>query len=466
MIRVEMPDSRRPERRYVVGVILGEMLGLDFQLGFSGRHDTLVAVDGAAGEVAIDDVFLKAGEAEWFGRGTLPRLPCPRWRIPAEISVPGHVPRELAVLYAGPAGPRFEQSAGRAELGVDIFGAAFFMLSRYEECVGGLLDEHERFPAAESVAGKEGLLHRPVVNEYVELLWAVLRASWPRLVRRPRQFRVLLSHDVDHPLSAAFLTARELARTTAGDVLRRGSLGLAARRLLAAVQAPYARYDHDPFNTFDFLMSVSESNGLSSAFYFIAGRTDPRRDGRYRMDMPWIRALMRRIADRGHEIGLHPSYRTFKDPAQLKIEFGTLLESAAAVGITQAHWGGRQHYLRWSARETWRHWASAGLAYDSSVGYAEVPGFRAGTCYEYTAFDLAARQHLPLRERPLLLMDSTLLARNYMNLSLPDALIAARAVADTCRAYAGDFALLWHNSALVTPAQRAAYSEFLDLLSR
>ena len=47
----------------------------------------------------------------------------------------------------------------------------------------------------------------------------------------------------------------------------------------------------------------------------------------------------------------------------------------------------RQHYLRWRAPTTWQNWEDAGLDYDSTVGYADHVGFRAGTCYEYPIFN-------------------------------------------------------------------------------
>ena len=43
------------------------------------------------------------------------------------------------------------------------------------------------------------------------------------------------------------------------------------------------------------------------AFYFIAGGNHPN-DAWYRIDQPVIRRLLRRIHERGHEIGIHFSY--------------------------------------------------------------------------------------------------------------------------------------------------------------
>jgi len=37
-----------------------------------------------------------------------------------------------------------------------------------------------------------------------------------------------------------------------------------------------------------------------------------------------------------------------------------------------------------------RAWADAGMDYDSTLSYADRPGFRCGTCSEYPAFDPVA----------------------------------------------------------------------------
>lgn len=60
--------------------------------------------------------------------------------------------------------------------------------------------------------------------------------------------------------------------------------------------------------------------------------------------------------------------------------------------------------------------ADAGMSYDSTLGYADRPGFRCGTCFEYTAFDVVSDQPLSLRIRPLIAMDCTVIAERYLGL--------------------------------------------------
>jgi hypothetical protein len=94
--------------------------------------------------------------------------------------------------------------------------------------------------------------------------------------------------------------------------------------------------------------------------------------------------------------------------------------------------------------------------------FAEAPGFRSGTCREHQVFDVARRERLPLRERPLTLMDSTVLDRAYLDLDPEEAAQLAEQLKRCCRRVGGTFRLLWHNTMLVTPAQRRLYREILS----
>jgi hypothetical protein len=366
------------------------------------------------------------------------------------------------------AGGAVAVGADEIHLHVDLFGSAFFMLTRYEEVARPVDDGHGRFPATASLAYRAGFLDRPVVNEYVELLWACLSRLWPRLRRRQRSSRFLLSHDVDWPVVTRGRSLGQVVRSAAGDVVRRQDPTLGRNRLRSWLSVRAGNWDSDVGNNFDFIMRVSEQCGLSSAFYFIAGHTAGVIDGTYSLDDPWIQRLLRQIAERGHEIGLHPSYNTFLDPVATKAEFEKLLSVCHQLGIHQSAWGGRQHYLRWRNPQTWRNWADAGLSYDSTLGFADEIGFRSGVCYEYTPYDLHSRQPLKIIERPLVVMDATLLG-NYnrldASLALSEAVRRIIRLRERCSLFNGDFTLLWHNTWLLQQRERVAYRSCINALT-
>lgn len=105
------------------------------------------------------------------------------------------------------------------------------------------------------------------------------------------------------------------------------------------------------------------------------------------------------------------------------------------------------HYLRWEQPTTLRAWEDAGMSYDSTLGYADRPGFRCGTCHEYPAFDPVAQVQLNLRIRPLVVMKCTIIADRYMGLGYTEeSLTRFLYIKENCRKVNDSFALLWHNS--------------------
>ena len=464
LLHVRVPAGFRPERAYAVDMVLAEFLGLAYALEVQDRDDVEITHDDDPVGVRMPDVFFACPPDDWLTPRSLPAdAPVARWSLPSALAWPGG-PAELAAPFAAPCGEAgmYRVDGEATWFGIDVFGTAFFMLARYEETVAPVHDARGRFRADASLSGRSDLIRRPIVSEQVEALWRVLLRRWPRLPRRRRAFRVVLTHDVDVPFCVLGQSPRRVARQLAGDVLRRRDPGLALRRARSVGRTRRSGPPGDLCNTFDWIMRVSERHGLRSAFYFMAGHTGGAIDGDYRIDDPAVRRLIAEIASRGHELGVHPSYFTFRDGVALGREYAHMRNVAESAGTEQAHWGGRQHYLRWEAPTTWQIWADAGLTYDSTLGYAEMPGFRAGVCWEYPTFNVRSRERLALRERPLVAMETSLFDRDLLALTHDGAARVVDELVAQCRLYAGDFVLLWHNDNLIATPDRALYERIVE----
>jgi hypothetical protein len=466
LLRILHPDSCPAERRYVLDVVLHEFLGLDYQAQAAETICSTISLAGdpAGRSLTLPDLFFRLASLHWLDRLSMPTRPVDTWdtseAVPAKLLL---APR-LPVIYGkpGPSGSYFEEAPQRIALGIDVFGSAFFCLTRYEEMVERTRDEHDRFPARGALAFQEGFLERPIIDEYVEVLWYALSRLWPALRRIPREYRFRLTHDVDLPWVVAGRRPAEIVRSLGADVLIRKDAGLLLRRLVSAGKVGRRAFDSDPANTFALIMSLSEELGVQSEFYFICGHTQAA-DGNYSADEPWIRELLTTIHCRGHVIGLHPSRGTYDNLERLRQEFGTLRRTCEELGIRQERWGGRQHYLQWKNPITWRNWEAVGLAYDSSLTYPEQTGFRCGICREYPVYDLGTRSSLRLRERPLILMEGTLLAN--MKVGHSSALAWTWRLAESCRKFNGEFVLLWHNNMLAGRLERRLYRDMLAAIS-
>lgn len=327
----------------------------------------------------------------------------------------------------------------------DLLSATVLVLSRFEETLRPERDEHGRFPATAAIAFRRDFLERPIVDEYGLALAEALLHLFPGWQPEPRRLRAKLSHDIDevglpfHP------------RTVAGHLIRRKNLRAALTDSAGAVSSVLPR----SLALVREIAQLSLDRGLDSALYWKA--TGPSRfDTGYDIRHPKIARVLAWARERSVEVGVHPAYDTFRAPDRLQAEIERL---RSALGVSLL--GGRQHFLRW-APETWADWEKCGLAYDSSVGFADHTGFRAGTAIPYRPWSFEHDRALRLLEIPLIVMDVTLL--QYMRLEAAEAIEKVRRLRDSCALAGGVFTLLWHNSAPLDAAYRRIYAPILNLL--
>ena len=444
---------------WIVSTLLRDQLGLGVDIVESNDASYSLELEGR--KLLLPDIFLSQATIDWLSPSTLPTRPLEHWDVEKAELEAALVNRELPILFGSPGFTL--DAAGNGYLELDVFGSGFFMLSRYEEAVITDRDDHGRFPARASIAHKEGFLNRPIIDEYTEVLWAAMKRVWPGLGRKRSQASMTVSHDADTPSQYSFQPPGRMLRTAAGDLLKRRDLSAAIHGPWLWLNSRHAIHPADPYNTFDWIMEVSERHQLTSAFYFICGHTEPSLDGDYDIESRPMRSLLRHIHERGHEIGLHPSYNSYRDSSVISAEATRLRRVCSQEAIKQTEWGGRMHYLRWETPETLYALEEAGMAYDNTLSYADAPGFRCGTCREFRAFDPVKRRTFSLRIRPLIAMEGTIMGENYMGLGVTEAayheFVNLKAACEVVR---GNFSLLWHNTQLVTPQQKMLYESLLS----
>jgi hypothetical protein len=113
----------------------------------------------------------------------------------------------------------------------------------------------------------------------------------------------------------------------------------------SAILAPWVRMNthtqlhrSEPANTFDWIKDVLEQHDIRSAFYFICKHTHPN-DADYQLEHPAMRHLLRRIHQRGREIGSHPSYGSYQSSELICREADLLRKVCAEEGVVQKDWG-------------------------------------------------------------------------------------------------------------------------------
>lgn len=417
MIRIKVPPAFPPEIDYVVSVIFGEFLNIPYKIDNSGQKDYEIIPGNGSSLIIRDFFFAGCGqESSYLNKKNIPSA--------VEFLKNRFTPEEnIPVIYGT---GELRVSKKKIICGIDIFASVFFMLTRWEEYAIEARDMHGRFPPGEALPVRYNFLHRPVVNEYIEMLRNMLVFLGIKEKGAQSKFRIIPTHDVD------FLTYPFFLRRLAGDILKRRDFKKAVKRL------SYMLSLENPYLCFDYLMDVSERQNLKSRFYF-THRGKYKFDGNYAADSRLLLDQVKKIKDRGHITGYHPGYHTHNNP-ELFAAQKKALEERLAVKITE----GRHHYLRFEVPSTWQTWEDSGMEVDSTLGFSHREGFRCGTGNEFPVFNILTRKKLNLRERPLIVMDTTLQVNR--NLSLEESLTTIKRYGSISEKYGMPFTILVHNS--------------------
>lgn len=395
MVKISIPNNNIQERKYIIDVVFNEFLGLKYSL-----------------EVGSTDYEI-----------TLPN----QKRLTIKDTFFNKYPKDLEYLKLENIPKKIEE--------LDIFAASFFMLTRWEEYVNKKRDSHNRFPAYESLAYKQGFLDRPVVNKYVEWLKQALLKLDSSVRFKEKKFQLVLTHDVDSLYMWG--SWKQVFRVALGDIIKRKSLSLALERFAEYFLIKRGKIK-DPFDTFDWLMDKSEALGIKSKFYFMSGGVT-KYDNNYKIDEPQSLKLIDKIKKRGHIIGIHPSYNAYNDFERFKEE-KELLEKITKQKIEE----GREHYLRFEVPTTWQIWEDNGMKIDSTCGYADKEGFRCGTGDEFSVFNILTRKRLRLKERPLVFMDDN--HHSYSRVPIDKSYEKIKQLINLSKKYNSPATLLFHNS--------------------
>lgn len=438
-------------------VILENRFGLAFDLDCQmGRSNVLVlTLPGHSGQITFDTLCPDF----WSSNND---FPCAQWdprdsnlQPPLGLPIPAPaistIDRKLCEFHDGSAVFHY-----------DVLGLTYWCLNRLEELEGSPRDLHGRYPAFASHAVRNGYLDRPIVDEWLMVLGQVIAHVWPGVPLRRSEFAIRISHDVDWPGLYNFQPVTVMAKSAINRSIVNRSLWplIIAPVVWLFRNKKISRFD--PANTFDWLMDVSDELGLTNAFYFVCGETNANYDPGYSIDNPSLSDLIGRISGRGHEIGLHPSYETFRNPTAFNAEFSRLRQVCEREGVKQETFGGRMHFLRWDQAITPRLWAESGLSYDSSLGYAEKAGFRCGTCHDFPVFDHQRQEMLSIIERPLIAMETTLFDSQYMAINnRQDAFSHCGHLMSHCKEVGGNFNFLWHNSGFKCEKDKDLYSRIV-----
>ncbi len=351
--------------------------------------------------------------------------------IPTGLLSEKGVSKQIIGIGSWQSIPAFFITSHSEDINFDIFSAAFYMISRYEEYLQFPTDIHGRFQASSSLAFRNNFLEVPVVDQWIQKLGEVLTKKYPGLTLPSKKFDWISSIDVD--TAWAFLNRNFI--NTSLSILKSFFTSKDFFKRIRILQGK----ENDPFYTFDFLKEIHSGDPDKLIFFFLAGKPGGFDRNIDPTNKNW-QGLVKDISS-VFKTGLHPSYRSFRNSGLLKLEIKKLSSLISGPVIFS-----RQHFLLLRFPETYRNLIESGIENDFTMGFSDHTGFRAGTANVFNFYDLEKEERTGLRIWPFVVMDRTL--KNYMKLNQEQSHQKIVTLLDSIAHTGGIFISLWHNDSI------------------
>ncbi len=429
--------------QYIFRFLLGEEATTDLlaQVGYTSDPNEFYRYK----LVILPSAFFEEGT--YGALNSLPQVPLQIWE-------------EAPILFGNPT---TEQVDNTRILHADLIASTYFLISRYEEMVRRKeRDVHGRFPGTASLPYRAGFIDSPLVDEYSKLLRIQLREVGCEVTEPPKQIQtVYLTHDVDK------LSHFRNFRGFMGGVLRGMRRPKEGNK---AIRSYFGGLKFDPWYTLPWLFKLDNSVRTAIgperckpiAFIKVGG-------GKKKEDKPFVthhiqdfQALIKLCKKKNIVFGLHSSYQAGINPSLIADE-KKHLERVSKKTITF----NRHHYLDSREPEDMQVLIDMGITDDFTMGYADVSGFRLGTCRPVKWINPVTGKVTSLTLHPLTVMDVSLSDKSYMFLNAHEAYEYCIRLIDMVESWNGELVLLWHNTSVEDTPQsyhRKLYQDIIKYL--
>jgi hypothetical protein len=344
----------------------------------------------------------------------------------------------------------FYQTTG--DFPFDIFAAAFYLLSRYEEYLPHELDLHGRFSHTSSLAYREDFLSQPLVDIWLEDFRKALSRKFPFLLLRRRSFKCILTYDID----IAYAYKYKNWKGNAGGFIRtimKGEWTMLSNRW-KVVRGKLK----DPYDCYEWLDALHLYCRLKPYYFFLVAGRQNQYDRNIATSIKEYQQLIEYYS-RMYKVGIHPSWRSNENFSILKEEvqwLSVLTESDIELS--------RQHYIRMSFPVTYRRLIEAGIRKDFSMGYGTVNGFRASVSIPFPWYDLEAEMPTSLIIHPFCYMDANCFYEQHQTpeqayAELMDYYLKIKALR-------GTMISIWHNNILGTMPGMDGWRKMFELFMK
>lgn len=286
--------------------------------------------------------------------------------------------------------PIFFKTSPHSKIPFDLFAAAFYLITRYEEGLPHIKNKEGHFDPSQSLAGINHFLELPVIDCWVKQFYGDLIQAFPQLpplgapkVKRSLLFDIALPFQYLHHslLSNLGLFLRALAAFDFYKIYEQLSVLLRLRS--------------DPYNTFEFIKKRCLQNGWKPTFFFLFSKSSPF-ETTISIYNNAYHDLMKSVSDYfkvSALVSVKSQHRLFEAlPEELKYLEKEIHREIKTVRMSQGIISVSELYSALTEME---------IEEDYSMGYATVMGYRAGTATPYYHYDLSHELQSPLRIYPV-----------------------------------------------------------------
>ncbi len=274
------------------------------------------------------------------------------------------------------------------QLTIDVFSNTFLLLSGYQEFISNDLDIHSRFKYQNSIQYIHNFVDTPVVNIYFEIFEKLAKKRGITLQKKVIKEPIVFTHDIDQLRSGWF--------EDIGYELRNFSFKSPFNISKSLFTKLFGLKD-SYHQAYDKMLTIEKKHQVSAISFFMTEKS--KKDADYDIQRVKYQKL---IKNSHNEIGLHPGYYTYNNFENFEKQLRIL--SSFDFNVSKV----RQHFLKFSIRETPYIHNKNKISEDYSLGFAEMYGFRNSIALPFYLYDFNKNKAHPTIEIPLFFMDGTI----------------------------------------------------------
>lgn len=315
----------------------------------------------------------------------------------------------------------------------DIFSAAFYLLSRYEEYlpIEDNFDDKGYFKSEKSLAYKEGFLEKPIIDIWATKLEEKLEAFFPEYqVSKEKRFRCL-------PIIAVNTPYRYRTYSILGNVLRLGKKVVERdwSELKKQIRV-LLRIEQDPYCNIEKIVELHNRNSLRPLF---ALRVSNKKW--YRRPVYLAYNTYKKFLCRNYQVALCASGRAVLSATQLKLEqklLSRIFRMRVVISMSCRS--------EFSISKYYKNLSNAKIKEDFSMSYPDRIGFRTSTCTPFRIYDLNKEEYYRMDVHSVPVADWS---AKKMNISRDRFIDSTIKIANLVKNVNGELVIAYHNDTFV-----------------